>query len=79
MTTWKKIWISSQFNLSNFPTDHKLYNRSNKKVVLKFKDEFAGTPIQEFCALKPRLYSILVANGQTKMTAKGTKNTFKPN
>ena len=32
-----------------------------------------GTPIQEFCALKPKLYSILVANGQTKMTAKGTK------
>ena len=35
--------------------------------------KLAGTPIQEFCALKPKLYSIFVANGQTKMSAKGTK------
>ena len=65
--------LKNQFDLSNFPTDHKLYDRSNEKVVLKFQDKLAGTPIQEFCALKPKLYSILVANGQTKMTAKGTK------
>ena len=56
-----------------FSTDHTLYDRSNAKVVLKFKNEIAGTPIQEFCALKPKLYSTLVANGQTKMSAKGTK------
>ena len=69
----KTLDLKNHFDLSNFPTDHKLYDRSNKRVVLKFKDELAGTPIQEFCALKPKLYSILVANGQTKMTAKGTK------
>ena len=69
----KNLALRNHFDLSNFPTDHTLYDRSNKKVVLKFKDELAGTPIQEFCALKPKLYSILVTNGQTKMSAKGTK------
>ena len=66
-------------HFSNFPTDHKLYDRSNEKVVLKFKDDFAGTPILVFCALKPKLCSILVANGQTKMTAKGNKKNRSPN
>ena len=65
--------LENHFDLSNFPTDHKLYDRSNERVVLKFKDELVGTPIQESCALKPKLYSILVANGQSTMTAKGTK------
>ena len=69
----KNLTLKNHFDLSNFPTDHSLYDRSNEKVVLKFKDELAGTPIQEFCALKPKLYSILVANGQTKMSAKETK------
>ena len=40
--------------------------------MLKFKDEFAGAPIEEFCALKPKLYS-LIAGGFEKMSAKGTK------
>ena len=37
-----------------------------------FKDELAGTPIEEFCALKPKLYA-LVACGYGKVSAKGTK------
>ena len=50
--------------------NHPLFDRSNEKVVLMFKDELAGRPIEEFCALKP--YS-LVAGGYGKMSAKGTK------
>ena len=69
----KNLDLKNHFDLSTFPTDHKPYNGSNEKVVLKFKDELAGKPIQEFCALKPKRYSILVGNGKTKMTAKGTK------
>ena len=65
--------LKNHFDHSNFPTDHKLYDRLNKKAVLKFKDELLGTPIQEFCAIKPKLCSIVVANGQTKMTATETK------
>ena len=34
--------VLSHFDFSNYPSDHFLFNASNKKVVLKFKDEFAG-------------------------------------
>ena len=69
----KNSTLKKHFDLSNFPSDHKLYNKTNAKVVLKFKDELAGTPIEEFCALKPKLYSIVASNGENKMSAKGTK------
>ena len=58
------------FDLSNYPTDHKLYNADNKMVTLKFKDELGGTPIKEFVGLKPKMYSIL-AGGKQKLSAKG--------
>ena len=34
--------VLSQFDFSNCPTHHFLYNITNKRVVLKCKDEFAG-------------------------------------
>ena len=58
------------FDLSNYPTDHFLYNIENKMVTLKFKDELAGEPIEEFVGLKPKMYSILVRSRQ-KLSAKG--------
>ena len=75
----KNSTLKKHFDFSNFPSDHKLYDKTNTKVVLKFKDELAGTPIEEFCALKPKLYSIVASNGENKMSAKGTKNSRKPN
>ena len=57
------------FDLSNFPENHQLHDRSNEKTVLKFKDDLAGTPIEEFCALKPKLYS-KIAGQSLKMCAK---------
>ena len=64
--------LIAHFDLSNLPKNHPLYDQSNEKVVLKFKDELAGAPIEEFCALKPKLY-FLIACGFEKMSAKGTK------
>ena len=51
--------VRSHFDFSNYPSDHFLFNASNKKIILKFKDEFAGDYITEFICLKPKLYSIL--------------------
>ena len=48
--------LSDSFNFSNYPSDHFLFSNLNKKVVLKFKDEVAGKIIEEFIALKPKLY-----------------------
>ena len=58
-----------QFDLSNYPTDHFLYNVENKVVTLKFKDELAGEPIEEFVGLKQKMFSILVGDRQ-KLSAK---------
>ncbi len=50
--------LHDKFDFSNYPRDHTLFNEAHKKVVLKFKDEFAGKPIHEYCALKPKMYSV---------------------
>ena len=55
--------IKADFDFSNYDKDHFLYEDTNKKVVLKFKDETGGKPIREFIALKPKLYSV-VLNGK---------------
>ena len=62
--------LRQHFDLSNYPTDHSLYNVENKMVTLKFKDELAGELIEEFVGLKPKMYSILVG-GRQKLSAKG--------
>ena len=54
-----KPFILDEFDFSNYPPDHCLYNAKNKRQVLKFKDEFAAFLITEFICLKPKLYSIL--------------------
>ena len=64
--------LIAHFDLSNFPKNYPLYGQSNEKVVLKLKDELAGSPIEEFCALKPKLFS-LIAGGFEKIPAKGIK------
>ena len=55
--------IKADFDFSNYDKDHFLFEDTNKKVVLKFKDETGGKPIREFIALKPKLYSV-VLNGK---------------
>ena len=55
--------IIADFDFSNYDEDHFLFEDTNKKVVLKFKDETGAKPIREFIALKPKLYSV-VLNGK---------------
>ena len=54
--------VLDQFDFLNYPEDQKLYSEKNKRVVLKFRDEFAGDYIKEFICLKPKLYSITSAS-----------------
>ena len=46
--------VLSHFDFSNYPSDHFLFNASNKKVILKFKDEFAGDYTTKFICLKAK-------------------------
>ena len=62
MRTWRKIWISKIISTSQIFQQISNYTRDQTKFVLKFKDERAGTPIQEFCAPEQNctLFSLLM-------------------
>jgi hypothetical protein len=48
-----------QFDLSNYPKNHELYDGTNNKVVGKFKNESVKI-ITEFIGLRSKLYSFTV-------------------
>ena len=62
-----------EYDFSDYPTDHPLYDETNKKVIGKLKDTFAGAPIAEYIGLRPKLYSVLRTDEQLIKKAKGTK------
>ena len=65
--------MKDEYDFSDYPKDHPLYDETNKKVLGKMKDECAGTPIAEYIGLRPKLYSILRADEQLIKKAKGVK------
>ncbi|MEN0016512.1 MAG: DNA polymerase, partial [Bacteroidota bacterium] len=48
-----------EYDTSGYPEGHFLYSKKNKKVIGKMKDEMAGTPIEEYVGLRPKMYSLL--------------------
>ena len=54
--------VLSHFDFENHPSDHFLFDASNKKLVFNLKDELTGDYITEFICLKPKPYSILSTN-----------------
>ena len=48
---------SEFFDFSGYPKDHPCYDKTNNKVIGKFKDETNGDPILEFAFLRPKMYS----------------------
>ena len=76
------------YNFSDYPYEHPLYNKSKKKVIGKFKDEMNGIILEEFIGLRPKCYSLLflgiVENNiiknykpQEKQISKGIKEKVK--
>jgi len=63
------------YDTSNYPKDHPLYSNVNKKVLGKMKDECAGTPIAECICLRPKMYSIMMADEVNIKKAKGVKQS----
>jgi hypothetical protein len=61
-----------EFDLSNYPKDHKLYDETNKKVVNKFKNE-SVTEIKEFIGLRSKLYSFVTDDDIEHKKCKGVK------
>ena len=50
--------MENLFDFSNYLKDSKLFVQTNKNVIGKMEDEFGGVIIDEFVALKSKMYSI---------------------
>ena len=59
------------FDFSNYPKDSKFFNETNKNVIDKMKDEFAGVIVNEFVGLKSKMYSMKKIDGKKCNAAKG--------
>ena len=67
---WKD---KSKFDNSDYPESSEYFDKTNKKVIGKFKDEAAGIPICEFVGLRSKMYSYIKDNQKGGKTAKGIK------
>ena len=61
------------FDLSNYSPENKLFDKTNKKVIRKMKNESPNEQIKEFCALKPKQYAFITDDNEEHKKAKGTK------
>ena len=69
-----------KFDNSDYPEHSPYYDKTNKKVIGKFKDEAAGISICEFVGLRSKMYSYMKDNQKGGKTAKGIKkNVIKNN
>ena len=50
---WKDL-----FDFSNYSSNSKFFDNTNKKVIGEMKDEYGGVIIDEFVGLKSKMYSI---------------------
>ena len=62
-----------KFDNSDYPESSPYFDKANKKVIGKFKDEAAGVPICEFVGLRSKMYSYIKDNKKGGKTAKGIK------
>ena len=66
----------SKFDNSDYPENSPYFNKTNKKVLGKFKDEASGVPIIEFVGLRSKMYSYMKDNDKDVKTAKGIKKNI---
>ena len=50
------VEINEHMDFSDYPAEHPNHDKSNKKVLGKFKDEMNGKTITHFIGLKPKAY-----------------------
>ena len=62
-----------KFDNSDYSETSLYFNKTNKKVIGKFKDEAAGVRICEFVGLRSKMYSYTKDNQKGGKTAKGIK------
>ena len=65
-----------KFDNSDYPKSSPYFDKTNKKVIGKFKDEAAGVIICEFVGLRSKMYSYIKDNTKGGKTAKGIKKNI---
>ena len=69
---YKDFW-NDKFDNSDYSESSTYFDKTNKKVIGKFKDEAAGLPIGEFVGLRSKMYSYIKDDQKGGKTAKGIK------
>ena len=59
------------FDFSNYPKDSAIFDKTNKKVIGKMKDETEGKVIDKFVGLNSKIHSMKNIDGKESNTAKG--------
>ena len=74
---YQDFWNNKDlFDNSDYPENSLYFDKTNKKVIGKFKDEAAGIPIIEFIGLRSKMYSYIKDNQKVGKTAKGIKKNI---
>ena len=78
---YQDFWNDKEkFDNSDYPESSPYFDKTNKKVIGKFKDEAVGVPIREFIGLRSKMYSYMKDDQKEARTAKGIKkNVIKKN
>ena len=63
-----------KFDFSNYSTNWKCFNNSNKLVTGKMKNETSGVVIGEFFGLMPKICSFLLDNSEHKKAKAVNRN-----
>ena len=69
----KDFWSDKDNEYSEYPENSPYFDKSNKKVIGKFKDEVSGIPVNEFIGLRSKMYSYLKDTDECGKTVKGIK------
>ena len=71
---YRDFWNDKdKFDNSDYPESSLYFDKTNKKVLGKFKDECSSIPMTEFVGLRSKMYSYIKDNDQVGKTAKGIK------
>ena len=74
---YQDFWNNKdKFDNSDYSQDSQYFDKTNKKVIGKFKDEAAGIPKTEFIGLRSKMYSYIKDNNKGGKTAKGIKKNI---
>ena len=74
---YRDFWNDKdRFDNSDYPESSPYFDKTNKKVIGKFKDEAASITITEFVGLRSKMYSYIKDNHKGGKTAKGIKKNI---